>query len=98
MFSFDLQSFTFSWDSVEPGITRRQHYERYSASDSVFVGFDIMYPVQLLSFIYALKTLLRRVSDHASHCYSCYNFARDLRTTNTDKKFDWRDCIGQYAL
>jgi hypothetical protein len=53
--------------------------------------------VQLLCFIYALNTLLRRVSDHASHSY--YNVARDLNRTETSgKKFDWRDCIGEYAL
>ena len=57
----------------------------------------IFHPVQLLCFIYALNTLLRRVSDHASHSY--YNVARDLNRTGTSsKKFDFRDCIGEYAL
>ncbi len=109
MFCCLLQSRTFSYDSLEPGIIRRQRYDRQSASQSFQVGFDIFYPVQLLCFIYALNVLLRRVSDHASHSY--YNVARDLnRTENTpryeidgstssaNKKFDWRDCIGEYAL
>ncbi len=99
-FSCLLQSQTFSYDSREPAITRRQVYERVSAYQSLFVAFDTFFPVQLLCFVYALNTLLRRVSDHASHSY--YNVARDLnRTLGTEtsgKKFDWRDCIGEYAL
>jgi hypothetical protein len=71
--------------------------------------FSIFYPTQLLCFIYAMNTLLRRVSDHASHSY--YNVARDLSrnentslsevdgfTSSAHTKFDWRDCIGEYAL
>ncbi len=97
MFSFILQSRTLSYDSLEPDLTRRQIYELLSASGFNAVGFDIFYPVQLLCFIYALNTLLRRVSDHASHSY--YNVARDLNRTGTSgKKFDCRDCIGEYAL
>ncbi len=97
LFSCLLQSETFLYDSREPGITDRHRYERASASPSLNVGFEIFYPVQQLCFIYALNTLLRRVSDHASHSY--YNAARDLnRMTNAVKKFDWRDCIGEYAL
>jgi hypothetical protein len=57
----------------------------------LYVPIDIFLPVQLLCFIYALMTLLQRVSDHASHSY--YNVARDRnrRTGTTGKKFDWRD-------
>ena len=43
--------------------------------------------------------LMRRVSDHASHSY--YNEARDHVSTGrstVNKRFDWRDCVGQYAL
>jgi hypothetical protein len=98
MFSVNLQQRTFYYDSVEPGITRLQHYESDSAQRIQSAAFDIFYPVQLLCFIYALNTVLRRVSDHASHSY--YNVARDLsRNENSaHKKFDWRDCIGEYAL
>ncbi len=96
-FSFLLQARNFFYDSLEPGITDRQFYERASAVRSLSVGLDIFFPVQQLCFIYALNTLLRRVSDHASHSY--YNIARDLnRTENTGKTFDLRDCIGEYAL
>jgi hypothetical protein len=95
-FSFLLQSNTIN-DFRETGITARQSHERFSAQRSLLVGLDIFYSVQLLCFIYALNTLLRRVSDHASHSY--YNVARDLNRTETSgKKFDWRDCIGEYAL
>ena len=95
-FSFNLSRTLFS-NASEPGIIRRQFYERLFASESVNVGADIFYPVQLLCFIYALNTLLRRVSDHASHSY--YNVARDLNRTQTIvKTFDCRDCIGEYAL
>jgi hypothetical protein len=102
-FSFNLQSQTVLYHSREPGITRRQFYERYAASVSLEVANDVLYPVHQLCFIYALTTLLRRVSDHASHSY--YNVSRDLNRTETTeyyetsgKKFDWRDCIGEYAL
>ncbi len=98
MFSFLLQSNTFYFDTLEPGINRRQFFERFSAHQLYLIfGLNVFYPVQLLCFIYALNTLLRRVSDHASHSY--YNVARDLNRTETSgKKFDWRDCIGEYAL
>ncbi len=97
VFSINLQASTSIYDSLEPVFSDRQEYERYSASESFNVGFEIMYPVQLLCFIYSLNTLLRRVSDHASHSY--YNVARDLNRTETSgKKFDCRDCIGEYAL
>ncbi len=96
-FSFNLQSSSFYYDSFEAGITRRQFYERNSADESLYIAVNIVNPVQLLCFIYAFNTLLRRVSDHASHSY--YNVARDLnRTEATGKKFDLRDCIGEYAL
>jgi hypothetical protein len=45
-----------------------------------------------------MNLLLRRVSDHASHSY--YNVARDQEAgrMSHDGRFDWRDCVGQYAL
>jgi hypothetical protein len=98
LFSFNLQSVTFFYDFSEPGITRQQRHESISASAFLTVPIDFFLPLQLLCFIYALMTLLQRVSDHASHSY--YNVARDRsrRTGTTGKKFDWRDCIGEYAL
>jgi hypothetical protein len=85
-------------DSFEPGVTRRRFYESDSAFLFLLVPVEIFLPVQLLCFISALMTLLQRVSDHASHSY--YNVARDRnrRAGTTGKKFDWRDCIGEYAL
>jgi hypothetical protein len=42
-----------------------------------------------------MNMLLRRVSDHASHSY--YNSARDYDDDGS-KRFDCRDCVGQYRL
>jgi hypothetical protein len=66
-------------------------YYRYYAASGFLVS------VHLLCVVYAMCLLLRRVSDHASHSY--YNVARDNESgrTTDDGKFDWRDCVGQYA-
>ncbi len=109
LFSYQMQSRNLNYESFDPGITRRQYYERASEAQSRQIVFNIFYPVHLLCVIYSMNTLLRRVSDHASHSY--YNVVRDLNrhTATTDhevgglwssahKKFDCRDCIGQYAL
>ncbi len=86
----------FDYESTE--FSGRQFYVLQASSGRYYVVFHIFYPVQLLCVIFAMNTLLRRVSDHASHSY--YNTVRDLfRAGTLDKKrFDWRDCIGQYAL
>ena len=54
--------------------------------------------IHFLCVIASMNLLLRRVSDHASHSY--YTVARDheVGRITDDGKFDWRDCIGQYAM
>ena len=66
--------------------------QRYLAASFVF------YPMLTLCVIYCMNTLLQRVSDHASHPY--YNTLRDRKHVEDDdiKRFDCRDCIGEYAL
>ena len=98
-FSLLLQSSNLDYDSQVPGINRRQFYELRASLIRYRAAYDIFFPVKLLCIIYAMNTLLRRVSDHASHSY--YNTARDLvdpYRSSTVKRFDWRDCIGQYAI
>jgi hypothetical protein len=89
------------YESAVPGISRRQFYELYSSSLRYNATYHIFLPTHLLCVIYAMNMLLRRVSDHASHSY--YNTLRDdddckRSSTSPRKRFDWRDCIGQYAL
>ncbi len=77
---------------------RQDFYELRSSSGRYYVVFHIFYPVAQLCIVFAMNMLLRRVSGHASHSY--YNVARDQdagRSTQ-DGKFDWRDCVGEYAL
>ena len=86
----------FAFESTE--LSGRQFYVFKASSARYYVVFHMFYPVYLLCVIFAMNTLLRRTSDHASHSY--YNTARDLFRVGTvgKKRFDWRDCIGQYAL
>jgi hypothetical protein len=65
---------------------------RYLTASHVF------YPVLTLCVIHCMNALLLRVSDHASHPY--YNTLRDRNHAEDDdsKRFDCRDCIGEYAL
>jgi hypothetical protein len=85
--------------SLKPDNGKRWKFYQFQAtSNQYYVAFFIFYPFHLLCLIFAMNMLLRRVSDHASHSY--YNTARDQeagRITH-DGRFDWRDCVGQYAL
>ena len=83
-------------ESQIPGITKRQEYELKASGLRHVTVFVVFYPLQLLCITYAMNLLLRRVSDHASHSY--YNNARDQNRITGEKRFDWRDCIGQYRL
>ena len=83
-------------ESQIPGITKRQEYELKASGLRHVTVFVVFYPLQLLCITYAMNLLLRRVSDHASHSY--YNNARDQNRITGVKRFDWRDCIGQYAI
>ena len=89
----------YRWASISSEASKRRvYYELQSSSNRYYVAFHIFYPVAQLCVIFALNMLLRRVSDHASHSY--YNVARDQdagRSTHNGK-FDWRDCVGEYAL
>ncbi len=94
-----MQSSAYLYDSADPFIFMSQRLKLRAAFYRYRAPFNVFYPVHLLCVIYAMSTLLRRVSDHASHSY--YNTLRDavepLRSS-THRRFDWRDCIGQYAL
>ena len=93
----------FEFEYSVPGITRRQFYELRAIVLRLYAASHIVIPTHLLCVIYAMNMLLRRVSDHASHSY--YNTLRDgddndvnRSSTGYRKRFDWRDCVGQYAL
>ena len=87
------------YESSVPGISRHQFYELLATSLRYYAAYHIFLPTHLLCVIYAMNMLLRRVSDHASHSY--YDTLRDdddPRRNSVHKRFDWRDCVGQYAL
>ena len=73
--SLYMQGRDFEYEYSVPGITRRQLYDLQAASSRYGAASYIFYPTRLLCIIFAMSTLLRRVSDHASHSY--YNTARD---------------------
>jgi hypothetical protein len=98
-FSNTLRGNALRYESLVPGISRRQVYQLQAAAARHLVSVDFFFPSHLLCVIFALNMLMRRVSDHASHSY--YNEARDHVSTGHstgNKRFDWRDCVGQYAL
>ena len=113
-FSLNMEGRSSFFESLDPSVTRRRSLELLATFLRYNSAFNFFEPLLLLCCIYAFNTMLRRVSDHASHPY--YNTARDLdaRPTatqrNTDintrsninplwgKQFDWRDYFGQYNL
>ncbi len=97
-FSFLMQGRNFDNECANPAIVPRRFYELQASANRLYAAFNMFYPISLLSVIYAMNLLLRRVSDHASHSY--YNVVRDQEAgrTTRDGRFDLRDCIGQYAL
>ncbi len=98
-FIFVLQRRNFEYDALESRISRSQFYELQASANRWFTAFNLFYPLHRLCITHAMNTLLRRVSDHASHSY--YNVARDIFRDDSDhdnKLFDWRDCVGEYAL
>ncbi len=98
-FCFVLQWRSLDFDSRDNFfIDRRRFYELYASSIRFYIAQSIFYSFHLLCVIFAMNLLLQRVSDHASHSY--YNVARDQEAgrMSHDGRFDWRDCVGQYAL
>ena len=99
--SMQWQRRLLEYDTFVPDIARRQFYELRAISLRYYAAYHIFIPTHLLCVIEAMNMLLCRVSDHASHSY--YNTLRDAddsnrSSTSSRKRFDWRDCIGQYAL
>jgi hypothetical protein len=93
------QSNAYLYESADPLISMSQRWKLRAAFYRYRAPFNVFYPVHLLCVIYAMSTLLRRVSDHASHSY--YNTLRDAvepRFSESHRRFDCRDCVGQYAL
>jgi hypothetical protein len=82
-------------DPIYSNITARQKYDARVASLRCSAVKNVFSPLQILCIIFAMNMLLRRVSDHASHSY--YNRARDYDDDGS-KRFDCRDCVGQYRL
>lgn len=78
--------------SVKEVLLARVAYLRYLTASHVFN------PVFTLCVIHSINFLLLRVSDHVSHPY--YNTVRDRNHDQDDniKRFDCRDCVGEYAL
>jgi hypothetical protein len=93
-----MQTRHLEYESSISNIVRQRFYELLASSIRYHVAFHIFVSFHLLCVIFAMNLLLRRVSDHASHSY--YNVARDQEAgrISYDGKFDWRDCVGQYAL
>jgi hypothetical protein len=96
-----MQFFHIDFESKSKGsnfiVHDRFYLENQASSFRYFVAFNFFYPLHIICIVFAWNILLRRVSDHASHSY--YNVARDQSTGRSSRwrKFDWRDCIGEYA-
>lgn len=70
-----MQSNAYLYESADPLISMSQQLNLRAAFYRYRAPFNVFYPVHLLCVIYATSTLLRRVSDHASHSH--YNTVRD---------------------
>ena len=100
-FALFLKWRDFEYESTDSSLTRRRFYELQASLHRCFTSFNVFYPLYTLCIVYAMTTLLRRVSDHASHSYysnlrDCVDVGRSSSTSSN--RFDWRDCVGQYAL
>ena len=96
-FAADMCSLTGAYESdpIYSNITARQKYDARVASFHCSAVKNVFSPLQILCVVFAMNMLLRRVSDHVSHSY--YNTARDYDDDGS-KRFDCRDCVGQYRL
>jgi hypothetical protein len=100
-FALFLKWRDFEYESTDLSLPRRQFYQLQASLHRCFTSFNVFYPLYSLCIVYSMTTLLRRVSDHASHSY--YSSLRDCvdvgrSSSRSNNRFDWRDCIGQYAL
>jgi hypothetical protein len=95
IYAANMRANDLFFESRIPGIADVQRYELSASFDRSRAVVRIFFTVQLSCFIFAMNLLLRRLSDHASHSY--YNEARD-HDDDGSKRFDWRDCVGQYKL
>ena len=95
IYAANMRANDLFFESRIPGIADVQRYELLASFDRSRAVVRIFFTVQLSCFIFAMNLLLRRLSDHASHSY--YNEARD-HDDDGSKRFDWRDCVGQYKL
>ncbi len=63
----NMQSFHFFYESGNPRISHRQHFQYRANSNRFQALFFFFIPIENLCIIVAMNMLLRRVSDHASH-------------------------------
>lgn len=71
-------------------------YELNTSRQRYAVVINFFYPIELFCLVSNMNMLLRRIVRHASHRY--YNQARDQDGGSYGDKFDFRDCIGEYAM
>jgi hypothetical protein len=67
IFSLFKKRREFEYDSTDTSLSLRLHYELQASLHQCFTAFNVFYPAFVLCVIYAMNTLLRRVSDSSVH-------------------------------